>query len=136
LDESSNNDSEEDIENSSLEENNKEAVEKADLDSMIPILTTTGYTTEPSIKKLSNMNETELSGVQNFTIKNQWVKIVFKGKTDVRFLNIDQVVKLSHKTVSAITNTFSIVLILIKLRSKFVIMIDPYLVNINCCYLS
>lgn len=66
---------------------------------MIPILTKTGYSLEPSLRQLSRMNEEQLKQVENFTIRNEFATVRFEGKTDVRGLDLDKIVNFQHRMV-------------------------------------
>lgn len=66
---------------------------------MIPVLTKSGYTVEPTIQQLSRMNEEQLKKIENFTIRNEFATIKFEGMTDVRFLNLDKIVNLNYRSV-------------------------------------
>lgn len=59
---------------------------------VVPKLSKAGYQTEPSYLNICKMTEKELSQVEDFSIKNQWGKIHFLGKTDLRGLNLDKIV--------------------------------------------
>ena len=60
-------------------------------ESMIPILTKTGYSLEPSLRHLSRMNEEQLRKIENFTVRNEFATVRFEGLTDVRNINIDKI---------------------------------------------
>jgi hypothetical protein len=65
-----------------------------------PKLTLEGYLTSPHINVLKNMNNKELSKVKNFTIiRPGYGKIEWIGETDVRSLNLDEIVKIEKKEV-------------------------------------
>jgi hypothetical protein len=52
------------------------------------------YKTCPDMKKLGIMSREELQAVESFTIYNNFAKIIFKGLTDVTYLNLDEIVTL------------------------------------------
>ena len=65
----------------------------------IPKLSRQGYETVPSYMSICRMTDKELSGVENFTIKNHWGKIQFMGKTDIRGLNLDKIIVIEQGKV-------------------------------------
>ena len=73
---------------------------------VLPQLKRTGYETEPSMEALSKMSIQELENVENFTIKNKHAKIIFEGKTDLRNLDLDQIVNIQERMV---INHFSLI---------------------------
>ena len=66
---------------------------------VLPQLKRPGYETEPSMEALAKMSMEELEHVENFTIKNKHAKIVFEGKTDLRNLDLDQIVNIQERMV-------------------------------------
>lgn len=66
---------------------------------LLPKLTTTGYSLEPSMQELARMTTDQLKNVEKFTVKNQHGKIEFIGLTNVTSLNIDQIVKIEACSV-------------------------------------
>ena len=67
---------------------------------LAPVLKRPGYFTSPDINVLQHMSEEELARVKNFTVFRPNVgKIEWAGETDVRFLNLDEIVKIEHKEV-------------------------------------
>lgn len=58
------------------------------------------YQTVPALKDLNNMTREELEKVQNFTIFNKFARIIFKGYTDVTYLNLDEIVTLEELYVN------------------------------------
>ncbi len=66
---------------------------------VLPQLRRSEYETEPPMVKLMRMPEEELENVENFTIKNKYGKITFEGTTDLRMLDLDQIVNIQEKTV-------------------------------------
>jgi hypothetical protein len=66
---------------------------------MLPRLTTSGYSLQPSIIELARMTLDQLRRVRNFTVQNQHGRIEFEGTTDVTRLDIDQIVQIEASTV-------------------------------------
>ena len=64
-----------------------------------PKLTKEGYYTLPPIDELVRMSDTDLAMVEGFTIGNEWGKIEFEGRTDVRGLDLDDLVEIRHRAV-------------------------------------
>jgi len=59
----------------------------------LPILTRPGYFTVPDFETLSEMTPAELSKIRDFTVgRPKFGKITFKGETDVRGLNLDEII--------------------------------------------
>ena len=58
----------------------------------VPKLTKLGYKCNPSIEEMKRMSDRELQQIENFTIENEHGKVEFDGKTDVRGLDIDDIV--------------------------------------------
>lgn len=72
-------------------------------DDMLPILAP-GYTTIPSITEMARMPVSLLRKVRNFTVKNEFGKLVFEGETDVVKLNIAAIIKIEQKSVGGYEN--------------------------------
>ena len=66
---------------------------------LIPKLTKPGYYTEPSMVTLCRFTEDDLANIEEFSIYNDQARIIFKGKTDVRGLDLDKIVVLGHQSV-------------------------------------
>jgi hypothetical protein len=66
---------------------------------LIPILKKEGYHSEPSLIRMARMTEEELKDIEEFSVYNDEVRIVWEGKTDVRGLNLDVLVELGRKSV-------------------------------------
>lgn len=49
--------------------------------------------------RISRMSEDELCCVENFSIYNEDVKVTFETETDVRGLDLDEIVHLGHRAV-------------------------------------
>lgn len=65
-----------------------------------PICTREGYWTKPSIEALASYSDNRLSTVEDFTvIRDGFGEVVWPGLTDVRGLNVDQVVEISDKSI-------------------------------------
>lgn len=70
-----------------------------------PILTKPDYSTEPSIEELQYMTDEELAAVQDFTVHHKDAgSVTFEGKTDVRDLNLDEIVQFANHTISVYPN--------------------------------
>jgi hypothetical protein len=65
----------------------------------LPKLTRLGYTMKPSLADLSLMTAVQLRKVEDFTVLNDHGSIMFEGETDVRGLDIDQVVQILANAV-------------------------------------
>ncbi|EGG25304.1 putative nucleoporin 98 [Cavenderia fasciculata] len=66
-----------------------------------PILTKPGYYCRPSLRELESMTESELASVREFTIERKgYGSVMFLGSTDVRDLNIDEIVTIDVREVS------------------------------------
>lgn len=63
-----------------------------------PTLTKEGYETTPNLEKLKNMKNSELASVR-FSIKNQYAKIDFKERCDLRGVNLDDIFDFEHAFV-------------------------------------
>ncbi|OMJ73743.1 hypothetical protein SteCoe_27513 [Stentor coeruleus] len=73
-------------------------------DDMLPVLAP-GYTTVPSITEMARMPVSLLKKVKNFTVKNEFGKLVFEGETNVIKLNVAGIIKIEQKTVGGYENT-------------------------------
>ena len=73
--------------------------ERQSISKYVPKLTKEGYSTIPSIEELSRMSDRDLAMVENFTVTNQYGKIEFEGKTDVRGVDLDELVVIYNKNV-------------------------------------
>jgi len=65
---------------------------------LLPKLTK-DYHTEPSMLKISRMSEDELCHVENFSIYNNEARVTFEGETDIRGLDLDEIVHLGYRAV-------------------------------------
>jgi nuclear pore complex protein Nup98-Nup96 len=71
-----------------------------DDDMFYPKLERAGYFTSPDISILQKMSRSELSQVRNFTVFRPNIgKIEWEGNTDIRGLDLDQIVKIERKEV-------------------------------------
>ena len=66
----------------------------------IPLLTRLEYSTIPKLPLLARMTENQLANVENFTIQNNHGKVIFDGFTDVRQLDLDQIVFIEKQSVN------------------------------------
>lgn len=89
-------------ETKNIEENIKMAEE-----SMIPSPPPIGYTISPTYPSLCRMTRKQLSKVKNFTISNQFVKVIFDGETDLRHVNLERDVYFSRKQAHFYRNSNS-----------------------------
>ena len=67
-------------------------------DDLLPIIGQ-GYKIKPSIVEMARMTVEELKKIRNFTIENQFGRLVFEGETNVLGLNIPEIIKINHKEV-------------------------------------
>ena len=58
-----------------------------------------GYKTKPSLVEMARMTVEELRKVRNFTVENEFGKIVFEGETDVLGLNVAEIIKINLKEI-------------------------------------
>jgi len=70
----------------------------------LPKLERKGYYTIPSYSEICRMSLKELENVENFTIYNDFGKIVFEELTDLTQLNIDQIVNISEREITLYRN--------------------------------
>eukprot|EP00826_Nyctotherus_ovalis_P065774 TRINITY_DN9679_c0_g1_i10.p1 TRINITY_DN9679_c0_g1~~TRINITY_DN9679_c0_g1_i10.p1 ORF type:complete len:144 (+),score=31.49 TRINITY_DN9679_c0_g1_i10:119-550(+) len=66
---------------------------------LIPKLNRKNYTITPNLTILSAMDEDELEVVHDFTIENEYGKIIFEGTTNVKGLDLDEIVTIENKQV-------------------------------------
>jgi len=67
---------------------------------LLPRIERKKYITNPSYSEICRMNLTQLENVNNFTIYNDYGKIIFDGITDLTGLNIDQIVHIGEGEIS------------------------------------
>jgi len=66
-----------------------------------PVLTKTGYDCHPNLRELQRMSDDELSEVKNFVVFRPGVgQIKWEGDTDLRNLNLDDVVVIENRMIS------------------------------------
>ena len=70
--------------------------------SILPVITRHDYSTIPKSYLLARMTQNELAKVENFTIQNSHGKVIFDGDTDVRHLDLDQIVFIEKQSVNYI----------------------------------
>ena len=75
-------------------ENNKNKNELAPIDKL-PHFTKPGYKIEPNLQCIYRMTLEELENVKNFTISNEFGKIVFNEPVDLTNINLDKIVDIS-----------------------------------------
>lgn len=74
------------------QENDKLQLQKIPIDSFLPIIGD-DYWTEPSIAEMEKMTVSQLMKIKNFTIVNDYEKLVFEGETNVVRLNLCEIVR-------------------------------------------
>jgi len=67
--------------------------ELADED-LIPKLSKNGYRTIPEFKRICRMTERQLREVKDFTVENEWGKVIFDGATDISGVDIDGTIEI------------------------------------------
>lgn len=67
-------------------------------DEMLPNVPA-GYKTKPSLVDMARMSVEQLKKIQNFTVENQFGRLVFEGETNVIGLNIAEILRINHKEV-------------------------------------
>jgi nuclear pore complex protein Nup98-Nup96 len=74
---------------------------EAETEDCAPVLTKHGYFTYPDMRLLINMTPSELSRVDRFTVYRPGVgQIRWEGRTDLRYMNLDELVHIEHKMIS------------------------------------
>jgi len=76
----------------------KKSPELAD-ESLIPNLRKPGYYTKPDYKSFYRMTEEELKKVKNFTIGNEFGRIIFDNETDVSGVDFNDIVEIKQSEV-------------------------------------
>lgn len=71
----------------------------------IPSFDRSAYTTEPSYLEMCRMSENELASVANFTIWNQHGEVGFKGRSDIRGLNLEKIIRIEKKSIEVFPST-------------------------------
>lgn len=66
---------------------------------LIPKLKRKDYELVPDYASLCRMTEEELMVVENFTVKSEFGQIIFEGKTDVRGLDLDEIIEIRHEEI-------------------------------------
>ena len=82
----------------------KQAVQKRNIfvdEEQLPILVRPGYKMIPDFVQMCRMQSEDLKSIQNFTIYNDYGKMVFPGFTDVTNMNLDQIVTIEERCASA-----------------------------------
>eukprot|EP01022_Parablepharisma_sp_SALTPOND_P026498 TRINITY_DN64274_c2_g1_i1.p1 TRINITY_DN64274_c2_g1~~TRINITY_DN64274_c2_g1_i1.p1 ORF type:complete len:1466 (+),score=190.33 TRINITY_DN64274_c2_g1_i1:1864-6261(+) len=74
---------------------------------LIPKLTKAGYRTVPEYKKICRMTERELAKVKDFTVYNDWGKIMFDSETDVAGVDLDAILEINHEEIIVYPNDSS-----------------------------
>jgi nuclear pore complex protein Nup98-Nup96 len=68
-----------------------------------PTLTMEGYTTVPSLEALARLSDHDLSRVRGFTVSRAgYGQIQFAGVTDVRGLNLDELLRIEQNCVRSL----------------------------------
>ena len=65
----------------------------------LPKLSKPGYETEPSFAAICQLDENQLSCIEDLAIKNPWGRIHFPGDTDIRGLNLDKIVNIEKGVI-------------------------------------
>lgn len=79
-------------------DSSEEKVKVAD-PSLLPKLTDKSYTITPSLEELSKMSEAQLKAVHHFSVRNDHGSIIFSGDTDVRELDLDDLIIIRKREV-------------------------------------
>ena len=66
----------------------------------LPVLQRSSYTVVPSLLEMARMSEQELSQVTDFRIENEHGSITFTGNTDLRGLDLDELVEITRGAVT------------------------------------
>lgn len=94
------------IENKISRKNKKQTIENIQIKrekvnkKELPILEKEGYLTIPTIPDLYNMSNEEIENVNNFTIFNNYGTILFPGKTNLKNLNLDEIIDISDRNIT------------------------------------
>ncbi|OMJ65227.1 hypothetical protein SteCoe_38758 [Stentor coeruleus] len=78
-------------------EKNKFLLKKIPIESLLPIIGNE-YWTEPSIEEMGKMTVRDLKKIKNFTIVNDYEKLVFEGETNVIRLNLLEIVRVQKNS--------------------------------------
>jgi Nucleoporin autopeptidase len=65
-------------------------------DDMLPTIAP-GYKTKPTLVEMARMSIEDLKKIKNFTIENEFGKLVFEGETNVIGLSISEIIRINHK---------------------------------------
>jgi len=65
---------------------------------LIPVIPK-NFKTVPQLVKLSRMSEEELANIQDFSVYNENARITFPGTTDIRGINLGELVNLGYRSV-------------------------------------
>ena len=60
----------------------------------LPVLQRAGYSVTPSMLEMARMSDYELSRIAEFRIENEHGSITFPGTTDLRGLDLDELVEI------------------------------------------
>lgn len=66
---------------------------------LVPKLTKKGYETKPPYHEICRMKKSELGKIQNFTIENEYGKIMFQNDTNIIGLNLDDIVEINNRSI-------------------------------------
>ncbi|CAG9322865.1 unnamed protein product [Blepharisma stoltei] len=75
---------------------------------LLPKLNKAGYSMTPHIWDMANMTEEELSKITNFSIENQYGKIIFDGETSVLNLDINNIIEIVQNSIDVYPEKSSI----------------------------
>ena len=65
---------------------------------MLPVCTRSNYKISPSLIQISRMTMNEIEKIENFSIENQFGKIMWPGKTNLIGMNLDLIVNISENS--------------------------------------
>ena len=88
----------EDVEGNIHQSRHRKA-ERPRLAPFIPVLTKMGYFTEPEYHLICKMNERQLSSLDKFAIYNDYGRIEFIGLSDISYINLDKIVRISQREI-------------------------------------
>lgn len=77
---------------------------------LVPRCSAEGFSTRPSIEALQSYSESRLAAVEDFTvIREGYGEVTWPGLTDVRGLNVDEVVKIEDKSIEVYPSSVGVV---------------------------
>lgn len=66
---------------------------------MYPKFSRNNYSIKPDLATIHKMTEEELKSVKDFTIENEYGKIIFEGETNIIGLDLDKIIRIEDKRV-------------------------------------